>query len=228
MSKTSPAQVESLGLTRLTSQRFSIGCKICSNMVKLTVSSLWCEACGHVWQTNRYVYKGRELKTFVKTRNNGVVRCPGCKDCRFVKIGKKMNDTPWMDWLIKYIGEAEITGRPPTDFDKLVFSHTSYGELNDSLPPSCAATACAALELCGFKSPHDARALAFESYGDPLNKAIYGAICVFQFGSGHHVSFYEKDAGDGFIECLGGNQGHYLKRAVFPLADVIAMRWPVK
>jgi hypothetical protein len=134
---------------------------------------------------------------------------------------------PWAVWMRSHIGEVERTGSPPSDFDKMIFSHTTFGDLNGQMESGCAATICAALELTGYKSPHSAAALSFVKYGTPCS-IMPGAICVFNFGGGdHHVSICESVDG-GFGIFLGGNQSHYLQRATYPLSAVIAVRWPVK
>lgn len=146
----------------------------------------------------------------------------------FKRNGEVMGPTPWMDWMRSYIGQAEITGQPPTDFDRMVFSHTDFGGLGDTMESGCAATACAALELTGYTSPHSAAALSFQNYGTacPLQP---GCIAVFDFGGGdHHVSFCDTINDDGTGTFLGGNQSHYLKESIFDLDYVIATRWPVK
>ena len=145
-----------------------------------------------------------------------------------------MDNLPWLQWMIDHIGEAEVTGQPPTDFDRMVFSHTNYGDLGHTMEASCAATMCAALELTGYKSPHSARALDFSDYG-MQSELVPGAVCVFDFGGGdHHVSILEALGGaitacpDGYGVFCGGNQYHALKRCTFKLSSIIHTRWPVK
>ena len=139
-----------------------------------------------------------------------------------------MEPTVWLDWMAHHIGEAEITGSVPTAFDRMVFQHTNFGGLGNRMQAGCAATACAALELNGYKSPHSAAAISFVKYGTACELKP-GAICVFDFGGGdHHVSFFEKalDSQHGIF--LGGNQSHYLKRSTYPLSAIIYKCWPVK
>ena len=54
-----------------------------------------------------------------------------------------------------------------------------------------------------------------------------GDIVVFDFGAGEqHVTFFEKDLGNGFWECLGGNQSHEVKASNFPKSTVQGIRRP--
>ncbi len=141
--------------------------------------------------------------------------------------------TPWMDWMRSHIGEPEVTGSKATPFDVMVFSHTSDDEVKNSgvMASGCAATACAALELTGYKSPHSAAAISFAKYGTPCELKV-GCIVVFQWLSGsdrggHHVTFCERLNGNGTVDCLGGNQSHKLQISTFGIDSVLATRWPV-
>lgn len=137
--------------------------------------------------------------------------------------------TPWLSWMRSHIGEPEVTGSRATEFDKMVFSHTSDDEVEKSgvMAAGCAATACAALELTGYKSPHSAAAISFANYGTRCELKV-GCVAVFTWPDGHHhVSFCEKLNGDGTFDALGGNQGGSLKVSTFARTHLIACRWPV-
>lgn len=136
---------------------------------------------------------------------------------------------PWMNWMTVHIGEPEVTGGPATDFDKDIFSHTNYGELEDGImQPGCAATACSALEETGYKSPHNAAAISFKDYGMACDLQP-GCIVVFQWPSGdHHVSFCQAVIDDEYVACLGGNQSHQVKVSTYSRGSIVATRWPVQ
>ncbi len=137
-------------------------------------------------------------------------------------------ETPWMDWLKVNLGEPVATGTTPTTFNKLTFRYTNYGPLGATMQPGCAATACAALEINGYKSPHNAAAISFKKYGTPC-EFKHGAIVVFKWPTGgNHVSFFSALNRDGTISCLGGNQGRKLKYSNYNPKHVIATRWPIK
>jgi plastocyanin len=141
--------------------------------------------------------------------------------------GSALGPQPWMDWLRSHLGEPEVTGGKPTAFDKEVFSHTSYGDLNGVMEPGCAATACAALEETGYKSTHDAWAASFAHYGAPCELKP-GCVVLFQWASGgHHVTFCDHLVGTDKVACLGGNQSHAVKVSIFDRRFIAATRWPV-
>jgi uncharacterized protein (TIGR02594 family) len=139
------------------------------------------------------------------------------------------NSPPWLKWMRSHIGEPEKTGSKASPFGKEVFSHTDYGPLeNGILDEACAATACAALEETGYKSPHSALAKSFINYGTPCD-LMPGCIVVFEWASGgHHVSFCDKVVDGQYVSCLGGNQSSQVKVSTFSRGYIKATRWPVK
>lgn len=140
-----------------------------------------------------------------------------------------VDETPWLTWLRANIGEAEVTGQPMTDFDKMVFGHTNCPTPGNVELPACAATLCAALELSGYKSTHSAAAVSYRDYG-LQSQLKRGAIVVFRWADGsNHVSVVDQDFPYGqMIVCTGGNQGHKVCSAGLPQSNIIATRWPVK
>lgn len=139
---------------------------------------------------------------------------------------------PWVPWLKSHIGEPEKTGAPATDFDKEVFSHTSYENLTGMMEPGCAATACAALEENGFKSPHNAAAESFRNFGIE-SELKPGAIVGFNWSGKKgihcdHVSFCDHIIDQAHVACLGGNQGHEVKVSVFSRNCIDFVRWPLE
>ena len=139
------------------------------------------------------------------------------------------NVAPWLDWMIEHVGEIEKSGDKATEFDKMIFTHTNYGPLDGGvMVAGCSATACAALEINGFKSPHNAAAISFKDYGDPCELKP-GCIVVFEWADGsHHVSFCYRIIDDRNVECLGGNQSHLLQVSTYNRKFILATRWPTK
>jgi hypothetical protein len=138
---------------------------------------------------------------------------------------------PWLAWMKSHIGEVEQTGGKASDFDNEVFSHTSYGNLDGVMEAGCAATACAALEESGFKSPHNAAAESFRNFGkdSPL---VPGAIVGFNWAGlkgvhCDHVTFLDHIISPDLIACLGGNQSHQVKVSVFSSKFIDFIRYPV-
>lgn len=145
-----------------------------------------------------------------------------------IPIPSGLSLSPWMDWMRGNLHEKEITGSPASDFDKMVFSHTTYGSLDGIMQPGCAATACAALELTSYKSPHNAAAISFKAYGSQCELKP-GCIVVFQWASGgHHVSFCDHIVDNSYVACLGGNQSHEINVSIYSRKWIIATRWPTK
>jgi hypothetical protein len=137
---------------------------------------------------------------------------------------------PWMAWMKSHIGEVEQSGAKATDFDNEVFSHTSYGRLDGVMAPGCAATACAALEESGFKSPHNAAAESFRNFGVPCDLKP-GAIVGFNWEGkkgvhADHVTFCDHIVDDNVVACLGGNQSHQVQVSIFSRQFIDFVRWP--
>jgi uncharacterized protein (TIGR02594 family) len=146
---------------------------------------------------------------------------------------KAENESPWMDWMRKHIGEKEIPGLEKNNpFIVWLFKFTSYNTNKDETP-WCAATVNAALAETGYKGSGSAAAKSFEKVGtDCLLK--HGAIVVIQHRStgGKHVAFFDRyDADDADVfYLLGGNQRNSLGSHPFYFSKekVVAIKWPVK
>lgn len=135
--------------------------------------------------------------------------------------------TPWLTLMQSWIGQATVTGAAPTVFDRMIFSHTSFGPLGNVMESGCAAGVSACLELSGFKSKHSARALDYVGFGEDLKgKPKPGAVCVWDFGGGdHHVDLCSDPAKNEF---LGTNQSHTTKISVYDPKYLIYVGWPVE
>jgi hypothetical protein len=148
-------------------------------------------------------------------------------------ISQQISDdpAPWLVWMKSHIGEAEQTGAVASEFDNEVFSHTSYGNLDGVMEPGCAATACAALEESGFKSPHNAAAEKFRNLGDPCELKP-GCVVGFNWKGQKgvhcdHVTFCDHVIDENLVACLGGNQGHQVKVSIFSRKFIDFTNWPV-
>ena len=139
---------------------------------------------------------------------------------------------PWLAWMKSHIGEVEQSGGKATDFDNEVFSHTSYGSLDGVMVAGCAATACAALEVSGFKSPHNAAAESFRDFGVECELKP-GAVVGFNWEGkkgvhADHVTFCDHIIDGNVVACLGGNQGHEVKVSIFSRSFIDFVRWPLE
>jgi uncharacterized protein (TIGR02594 family) len=63
---------------------------------------------------------------------------------------------------------------------------------------------------------------SWKNWGVSIAKPIQGCVVVLP----HHVTFYDHNKGDGWIDCLGGNQGDSVKHSGFQEEEVISYRWP--
>jgi hypothetical protein len=139
---------------------------------------------------------------------------------------------PWLNWMRDHLGQIEQTGGPATSFDREVFSHTSYGDLDGVMEAGCAATACAALEESGYKSPHNAAAESFRNFG--VDSVLTpGAVVGFNWRAEKgvhcdHVAFLDHIVGPDKIACIGGNQGHQVNVAVFSTKFIDFVRFPIE
>lgn len=145
------------------------------------------------------------------------------------------SQTPWKDWMHANLGQPMVTGKKASAFEIMVFSHTSDDDVAKTgiEESGCAATACAALELNGMKSPHSAAAASFASYGTACELKP-GCIVVFKWSDGgHHVTFCDSVNSDGGFQGIGGNQGSPASLCIETFGpslkgDVIGIRWPGK
>lgn len=133
-----------------------------------------------------------------------------------------------MDVLAAWMGQPEVTGSAPTEFDRMIFSYTDYGPLGNTMESGCAATICAMLAQTGYKSTRSAAAISYKKYGTPCELKP-GAICVFEWSPGeHHVSTCLKVIDQKTAVFRGGNQSHLVKDSVYETRYLIGIRWPVK
>lgn len=116
------------------------------------------------------------------------------------------------------------------------FEHTRFPlELLNAKTNWCAAYACSVLEQHGIRSPRSARARDFLRWGVELKSPIYGALLVFERGSGApddprgHVGFCEERvhiATNSHVLTWGGNQGNTVRSWPQHKAKLLGVRWP--
>jgi hypothetical protein len=138
-----------------------------------------------------------------------------------------------MDWMKAHDGEPFVTGAPPTAFNRMVFSHTDC-PMGETMLPGCAATVCAALELTGYKSTHDASAISYKDYGTACELKENCIIVIEHQTGNHHVTFCDHIISRYplMVACRGGNQSHKLQVSTYTFNQggdkILATRWPVK
>ncbi len=136
-------------------------------------------------------------------------------------------ETPWMDWMLRNVGQHEVAGPRANPFIVDLFSYTTLHDTPYAFTdetPWCAACVCAALEKNGYKSPRSAAVSGFNNYGVIMGGPKYGAI----LNLGYHVTFFSGLFEDKYYKCLGGNQADSIKESVFKISDVKSIHWPVK
>jgi uncharacterized protein (TIGR02594 family) len=70
-------------------------------------------------------------------------------------------------------------------------------------------------------------ALAWQEWGNAVESPEPGDVVVFDFGAGRqHVTLFEKDNGNGYWTCRGGNQSNQVKTSNFPKSCVYAIQRP--
>ena len=70
-------------------------------------------------------------------------------------------------------------------------------------------------------------ALAWQEWGDTVQSPELGDVVVFDFSAGRqHVTLFEKDNGNGYWACRGGNQSNQVRVSNFPKSCVYAVRRP--
>lgn len=149
----------------------------------------------------------------------------------------KVDQTPWMTWLISHTGEKEVSGSKANPFIVKTFDHTTY-DTNSDETPWCAAGLCAALEESGYKSTKSAAASSYRTYGTPCEYK-YGAILSIRHANGsNHVTCFEKwvDEKNKIAACRGCNQGNSIRVSNYDLSGnkkghdevVTSPRWPIK
>lgn len=134
---------------------------------------------------------------------------------------------PWMEIANKELGVQETPGFK-NNLRILQYHKVTTLKATEDSVPWCAAAACWCLEQAGYEHTKSARARDFLSYGEKLNKPIYGSIVVFDRGNGlGHVGFFvgwDRDQ----LRILGGNQKDKFCIETYGTMRVLGYRWPIK
>jgi len=156
------------------------------------------------------------------------------------------NPTPWLDTMRSIDGTkwAQGDGKNPTILSFLNFIGTTF----PGMASYCASAATEDyFEWCGlavgfcmakagippvFGTVDTAQFLFAEAWLGwgtlvPVTEVQQGDVVIFDFGSGHHVSLFEKDNGNGTWACHGGNQSHEVKISNFFKSNVMGVRRPI-
>jgi uncharacterized protein (TIGR02594 family) len=140
------------------------------------------------------------------------------------------SDTPWLDWMIRFIGVKEVPGTTHNPLIVQWGKDAGISWWHRDEDAWCAVAVNAALVNTGFPSTKSALARSFTNYGTKLDKPVPGAIVVFPRGSNPlygHVGVIEKVGDDGTsITVINGNVANAMRRTVYRTSSAIAFRAP--
>lgn len=154
---------------------------------------------------------------------------------RAARKGKASIQAPLPRWLVeakRHVGLKEIPGprHNSTILKWWRMIKSPWLKTDDSDSPWCAGFVGGCLEEVGIVSSRSARARSYESWGTGLPGPVYGCVVTFwrgkPTGRSGHVAFVVGQTPDGYLMCLGGNQGDAVSTAKFSKSRVTSYRWP--
>lgn len=132
----------------------------------------------------------------------------------------------WIEMARKHIGVTEVKGATHNPVIVQFWKDIRRGGIQDDETPWCAAFVGAMLERCGIQSSRFESAKSYLSWGEQLDRPVYGCVVVFSRDGGGHVGFVVGKDKAGNLLVLGGNQGDAVNVKAFPLSRVTGYRWP--
>ena len=95
----------------------------------------------------------------------------------------------------------------------------------------CACMMGYVLHSCGIKGTGSAAANSYKTWGNAVKVFKKGAIIVFHWPDtapehGHVSLLNDWNEDEGWVGCIGGNQSNHVKRSVYDMDYIVAMRWP--
>lgn len=132
----------------------------------------------------------------------------------------------WIEMAKNHIGVAEVKGATHNPVIVQFWKDIRRGGIRDDDTPWCAAFVGAMLERCGIQSSRFESAKSYLSWGEQLDRPVYGCVVVFSRDGGGHVGFVVGKDKAGNLLVLGGNQGDAVNVKAFPLSRVTGYRWP--
>ncbi|MFM4953960.1 TIGR02594 family protein [Aeromonas dhakensis] len=137
-----------------------------------------------------------------------------------------MNKPRWILQAENHIGVKEVKGATHNPVIVQFWKDIRRGGIRDDETPWCAAFVGAMLERCGIQSTRFESAKSYLSWGEQLDRPVYGCVVVFSRDGGGHVGFVVGKDKAGNLLVLGGNQGDAVNVKAFPLSRVTGYRWP--
>jgi uncharacterized protein (TIGR02594 family) len=141
-----------------------------------------------------------------------------------------MDQPKWLDEAWRELGQRERTGAADNARILAMYREAGHASVAHDEVPWCAAFVGACLSRAGMRGTRSLMARSYASYGEQLSEPRTGAIAVLSRGRDPalgHVGFV-VGALDDQLFLLGGNQGDAVSVAAFPLARLVALRWPDK
>jgi uncharacterized protein (TIGR02594 family) len=126
----------------------------------------------------------------------------------------------WLAIARKYDGAKEIPGA--RHHPDIVFFHSfTTLQATDDETPWCSSFVCAVMELAGYQSTRNAKAISWKDWGQALPEPKLGCIVVFP----HHVGFF-MGWKNGRLQICGGNQSNMVNITLYRPETVVSYRWP--
>lgn len=130
--------------------------------------------------------------------------------------------------------EKDIAEIPGADSNPRITEFLGSTTLSSTLSstdqtPWCSGFANWVVTAAGVTGTNRADAVSWMQWGVPTTDPLRGSIVVFKWANGgHHVGFYDSDAGNGKINVLGGNQSDKVKISAFESKYVMGYRNPTQ
>ena len=137
-----------------------------------------------------------------------------------------MNKPRWVLQAENHIGVKEVKGATPNPVIVQFWKDIRRGGIRDDETPWCAAVVGSMLERSGIQSTRFESAKSYLSWGEQLDRPVYGCVVVLSRDGGGHVGFVVGKDKAGNLLVLGGNQGDAVNVKAFPLSRVTGYRWP--
>jgi uncharacterized protein (TIGR02594 family) len=137
-----------------------------------------------------------------------------------------MNKPRWVLQAENNIGVKEVKGATHNPVIVQYWKDIRRGGIKDDETPWCAAFVGSMLERCGIQSTRFESAKSYLSWGEKLDRPVYGCVAVFSRDGGGHVGFVVGKDKAGNLLVLGGNQDDAVNVKSFPLSRKPIYRWP--
>jgi uncharacterized protein (TIGR02594 family) len=137
---------------------------------------------------------------------------------------------PWIDTAQQEIGVTEYAGKEANPRILEYFKASGFWKKDDSGEESawCGMFAAWVMKKNGITPPKESyRAKEWQSFGQRLDKPVYGALGIKTRKKGGHVTFIVGLSKDGaFYYALGGNQDDTVKVSRYPSTGWIGFVFP--